>query len=118
MGLSCRLTKALICGENQEKGETIHDLIFERQRQWIKSRGQEDKIADLMDEVVREAHLDLQDFTDCMKNQKTEDLLREAVKTGNEIPISVTPSFFINGKFWRGWGDLGFGLQTLYNHLN
>ena len=118
LGLSCRLTKALICGESQKKGEIVHDLIFERQREWIESRGQEEKIADLMNEVIREAYLNPQDFAACLKSQETENILKETVKTGNEARIPGTPSFFINGRLWRGWGNLGFGLQTLYNHLN
>lgn len=118
LGLSCRLTKALICGENQKKGEIVHNLIFERQEEWIESRGQENKIADLMKNVVSQASLDPQNFSDCMKSPETENILKQIVKTGNESRIPGTPSFFINGKLWRDWDNLGFGLQTLYNHLN
>ena len=118
LGLSCRLTKALICGENQKKGEIVHNLIFKRQEQWIESRGQEKKISDLMKAIVKEASLASQNFSDCMKSSETETLLKQIVQTGNEASIPGTPSFFINGKLWRGGGNLSFGLQTLYNHLN
>ena len=118
LGLSCRLTKALICGEKQRKGEVVHNLIFKRQEQWIDSRGQEKKIADLMKTLVEEASLDSQSFSDCMKNPETENTLKRIVQTGNEVRIPGTPSFFINGKLWRGGDNLGFSLQNLYNHLN
>lgn len=118
LGLSCRLTKALICGENQGKGEDVYHLVFQKQEQWIESRGQEQKIADLMAELIKGTSLNPQDFSDCMKSPETENLLKQMVQTGNEALIPGTPSFFINGKLWRGRGHLGFGLQALYNYLN
>ena len=118
LGLSCRLTKALICGEDQKKGERVHDFIFEHQDQWIQSRGQEEKIANLMKTLVEDASLNSQSFSDCMKSSETETTLKQIVQTGNEVHIPGTPSFFINGKLWRGGENLSFGLQNLYNHLN
>ncbi|MCY4513477.1 MAG: thioredoxin domain-containing protein [Bdellovibrionales bacterium] len=118
LGLSCRLTKALICGEKQKKGVDVYYLIFDKQEQWIESRGQEQKIADLMADLIQGASLNSQDFSDCMKSPETENTLNQTVQTGNKALIPGTPSFFINGKLWRGRGHLGFGLQALYDYLN
>ena len=117
LGLSCRLTKALICGERRQKGSLVHDLIFERQARFISSAGQKDKTEKLINEIVEKARINPEDFAACMKSRETEEALKQTVAEGNKIQIPGTPSFFINGKLWRGRGNLGFGLQTLYDYL-
>ena len=117
-GLSCELTKALICGKKWNKGELIHDLIFERQEKFIKNFRKKEKISRIMEDMIQTAGLSPPDFADCMKSEETTALLEQAVETGNTARIPGTPSFFINGKLWRNQGDLEFNLQTLYNHLN
>ena len=117
-GLSCHLTKTLICGESQQKGKLVHNLIFERQERFISAVGQEEKTDELINEIVQKAQLNPQDFTACMKSRETEEALKQTVTEGNKAQIPGTPSFFINGKLWRGRGNLSFSLQTLYDHLH
>ena len=115
-GLSCELSKALVCGNEQEKGWELHDFIFEKQTQFIKAQEDEKKIKNLLEKMLLETHINKKDFELCMDNPDTLEQIKKSALAGKKADIHGTPSFFINGKAIPYSPQLLI-LKTLYEHL-
>jgi protein-disulfide isomerase len=71
----------------------MHDLLFERSQQF----GEESLLIN-----ARELGLDLERFKQSMNSKKHADALERNLKLAGELHVSVTPTFFINGKKYDG----------------
>ena len=114
-GLSCQLSKSMICA-----GETaweLHDLIFEKQRDFISSRGNKEKIQSLIDELLSQLLIDKEAFQACMEEEATEEKLQQSIKAGEEIGLIGTPTFLINGKRIRNHSEKLLILDRIYQQL-
>ena len=116
-GLSCELSKALLCGQEQEKGWELHDFIFEQQNHFLKAQGDEKKVKTLMEKMLSENNISKKEFELCMENPETLEKIKQSALAGQKADIQGTPSVFINGKAIPYSPKLLI-LQTLYEHLN
>ena len=114
-GLTCELSKAVICGERQKKGPAVHSFIFEKQREFAKNESNQEKVSSLFENLTQTIPLDLEKFSNCMKDSKTEEFLKEMVHMGNEIGLYSTPTLYVNGRLLRGYSNLL--LTRIYDHL-
>ena len=98
IGLSCELSKAVVCANKQKKGWLMHDWIFEKQNQFKKNQGNEKKTKALLEKMLSETKINSVDFELCMQEPETLELVKQSALAGEKAQIPGTPSFFINGK--------------------
>ncbi len=115
-GLSCKLSKAIICGERQGKGWMLHDFIFENQRNFIRFQRDDKKIKNLFEDVFRETGLNKKEFEVCMKDSQILNMVKESALTGEKAHVEGTPSFYVNGKKIQYSSKL-LVLQKIYEYL-
>ena len=116
-GLSCELSKAIICAK--DKAWEFHDFFFEKQKQFRMAVGDKKKVQQLLDEIINNTHLNKANFKSCMKKESTLEKVKLSAQAGNESEITGTPSFFINGKKLRLHPDDNqlILLRKIYQHL-
>ena len=116
-GLSCRLSQALICANKQNKGWPVHDFIFEKQEDFLESQGNKKKEQALLKKMLTQTNINTQKFTNCMKDPKVLNQVKQSAKAGNKAQIQGTPTFFINGKKVRYYSPKLLILKRIYDHL-
>ena len=78
------------------------EVLFSKQRDWAVQR----PLAPLL-AISKQAGLSEQAFNDCLKDQKLLDSIEEIRQRGaTQYGVQSTPTFFINGKLFRGNGTL------------
>lgn len=77
-----KLGQAAICGGQQGKYWTMHDLFFEK------------KVTDV-EASAKTAKLDMQKFNQCMADKATEQQVRNSIKTATKLGIRGTPGFIL-----------------------
>ena len=115
-GLSCELSKAVVCADKQDKGWLLHDFIFEKQNRFSESQGDEEKIKSLFEEMFAQLNIASKEFELCMKDPQILEMVKKSAEAGNKAGIQGTPSFFINGKQIQHSSKLLI-LQKVYDHL-
>ena len=116
-GLSCELSKAVVCAKKQNKGWPLHDFIFENQNRFSKSRGNEEKIKTLFGNMLTHAGINREEFDLCMKDPETFEKIKQSSQAVEKDNIQGTPAFFINGKKIRYYSEKLLILQKIYEHL-
>ena len=106
-GRSCWLASAAYCANQQDKGWPMHDWIFE-----VFS---EIKRSDL-DKVANDIGLDHQQFTNCLDDTNTLEVIKSQARQGEKASIRGTPSLFINGKNLPS-APSWIMLEKIYNSL-
>ena len=87
-----KLAQAGICGGQQGKYWTMHDLFLEK------------KVTDI-DATAQAAGLNMEEFAACMADKATEQQVREDIKTATRLGVRGTPSFIL-GKTDSGNPDM------------
>jgi protein-disulfide isomerase len=82
-----------LCAKEQGKFWEFHDKIFENQR------ALED--ADLK-RYATEIGLDAESFNTCLDSGKFKNEVMQDQREGQEVGVTGTPAFFINGRFISG----------------
>lgn len=116
-GLSCELSKALICAEKQNKGWPAHDFFFEKQSEFQESQGNKEKIKVLLGNMQAQIGIDSQEFERCMKDNSTLAKLKESISAGQAVKVQGTPNFFINGKKVRNHSLKLLIFRQIYKYL-
>ncbi len=83
--------EAANCAGEQGKYWDFHDVLFERQNEWI---GNRTKVYD----YAAELGLNVDDFKACLDSGKYEDEITKDMSDGQSYGVTGTPTFFINGK--------------------
>lgn len=81
------------CAREQDKFEQMHDMIFENQKTM--------SVSDFKSHAS-ELGLNTTQFNSCLDSKKYKANVDRDVKLGDEVGVSGTPAFFINGKFISG----------------
>jgi len=81
------------CAEEQGKFWEYHDILFENQAQ-LSTENYKKWAADLK--------LDLTKFNDCLSSEKYKVEVEQDLAEGQQLGVSGTPAFFINGKMLTG----------------
>lgn len=116
-GLSCELSKAIVCGKKQNKGWLLHDSIFEKQNRFLESRGDKEKTNNLFEKMIAQVGINKEEFELCMKDPDTLKKIKQSSQAAGENNIQGTPTFFINGKKIRHHSSKLLILKKVYDHL-
>ena len=74
------------------------ETLFQKQREWVVQR----PLAPLM-AISKQAGLSEQAFNECLKNQQVLDGIEDVrQRAATKLGVQSTPTFFINGKIYRG----------------
>lgn len=82
---------------NQGKFFEMGDLLFENQKSWENSKDTAKIFAQYADSL----DLDVQKFQSSMKSSGVKKRVEDDVILGNQIGVSSTPSFYLNGKLMK-----------------
>ena len=85
------------CG-GKERYFPLVETLFEKQRDWVVQR----PLAPLQ-AISKQAGISEQNFNECLKNQQVLDGIEEVrQRASKQFNVQSTPTFFINGKLFRG----------------
>jgi protein-disulfide isomerase len=75
------------------------DVLFKQQEQWAAGNNTKDALL----QISRLAGFTQESFNACLTDQKLLDQVRAVQKRGaDEFKVDSTPTFFINGKTYKG----------------
>ncbi len=86
-------TKAAECAADQGQYWEMHDLLYSRHEEWRRPRNPRDVLHGYAIELGLEADA----FETCYKEDHGKDRTRRATRAADELDVSGTPTFFING---------------------
>ncbi len=86
-------TKAAECAADQGQYWEMHDLLYTRHKEWTKPRNPRD----VLRTYASELGLDADTFATCYEEDHGKDRTRRATRAAEELDVSGTPTFFING---------------------
>ena len=85
--------KAAECAADQGQYWAMHDLLYTRHGEWTKPRNPRDFLHAYADELGLEPEA----FETCYKEDHGKDRTRRATRAADELDVSGTPTFLING---------------------
>ncbi|MFC0283849.1 DsbA family protein [Camelimonas abortus] len=84
--------------EGNDRYYPVTDLLFSRQKDWAYAQKPLDGLIDLL----KQAGFTREKVEACLKDQKLFDAVTAVRDQGAKFGVNATPSFFINGKLYRG----------------
>ena len=78
----------------QGKFFEMHDLIYEKQSEWSSSP----QAANFFKQYAEQLGLDVEKYEDDYGSGQTTDRINAAVKLGQDMELSATPTFYLNGE--------------------
>jgi protein-disulfide isomerase len=85
------------CG-NKDRYFPMIEILFQQQRDWVVQRPLQPLMA-----ITKQAGMSEQEFNECLKNQQVLDGIEEVrQRAAQKFNVQSTPTFFINGKLFRG----------------
>ncbi len=97
-GLSCRLAKAVHCSGQQTQKWTFHDIVFEKQEEFRKSKSLS-QLDELIEVYITKWGLDWEKLKACMDSVETQDTLLAQIESGKKAKIEGTPTIYVNGRY-------------------
>ena len=88
------------CANEQEKFKEMHDILFERQKEW--SNQETSGAIELFNQYAREMELKEEQFESCLTSAKYVEEIQKDLNDGRTYGITGTPGFFI------GNDEIGF----------
>ena len=85
--------KAAECAADQGRYWEMHDVLYTRHKEWTKPRNPKD----FLHAYASELGLETEAFETCYKEDHGRDRTRRATRAAEELKVSGTPTFFING---------------------
>ena len=79
------------CANEQDKFWEYHDLLFQKQDEWVNTG------TPLFKQYAKDLGLDSDQFDTCLDSRKYEDEVQKDLNDGSSAGVQGTPSFFING---------------------
>ena len=95
---SCFLSKSLFCFEKQQLGLKLQDLLYTKQKWFLKRRGHLSVIQIRVEKQLKEWGGDENLFQECMESSSTATAIFEHIQQGRLLGIQGTPSLFVEGK--------------------
>lgn len=86
--------RAAEAANKQGKFWEMHDLLFERQKEW----SDRDDVLKLFTQYAGELKLDTKQFTSDFSSKEVQQKIDLDAKSGTDAHIQGTPTFFLNGK--------------------
>lgn len=96
-GGSCRLAKAVLCAEKQQKGWALHDQIFAQQDD-LNRKHSIDEIDWVLKEKSASLGLSFEELKGCMESPETHEHILTQARLGKTANVEGTPTIYANGK--------------------
>lgn len=96
-GLSCTLSRILVCAEKQNFGWQVQEKLFENQEQFFKYT-QPDDLANQALALFKDTALDPQKIKECMIAPETNATLVEQSRQGKAVQVEGTPTIYVSDK--------------------
>lgn len=90
--------RAAECAAEQEDFWAMHDLLYERQREWQRERRPEGVLA----LYAATMGLDVDTWRTCYRGDGGRDRIRENNRAARRLRVRGTPTFFVNGRRVEG----------------
>lgn len=87
--------RAAECAAQQDAFWPMHDLIYERHKDWLGHGGQDETFGKW---AVEELGLDPQQFAACWESDPSEEIIDQNTKLSRSLGIRGTPTFLVNGR--------------------
>jgi protein-disulfide isomerase len=101
------------CGGSKERYFALVETLFHKQWDWTVQR----PLAPLM-AISKQAGISEQNFNECLRNQQVLDGIEEVrQRASQKFNVQSTPTFFINGKLFRGGVTLAEIEKEIAPHL-
>ncbi|MBI2411313.1 MAG: DsbA family protein [Candidatus Kerfeldbacteria bacterium] len=84
------------CAFDQNKFFELHDVIFDKQKQW-EAASTKDEAQNLFSQYAEGVGLDMTAFGSCVTSQTIADRVNEDMAEGRALSVGGTPTFFVNG---------------------
>lgn len=84
------------CAFDQDEFFLYHDVLFDRQQSWAQSASV-DEARTAFRSYAQEIGLDMEAYDSCIANPDIAKRVSEDVAEGEELKVTGTPSFFVNG---------------------
>lgn len=81
---------------NQGKFWEMHDVLFEKQKDW--SLQDKDRVKETLAQYAQSLELDLDQFKTDLESKETKQKVDDDYASGNRYDVTATPTFFVNGK--------------------
>lgn len=81
------------CAADQGAFWTMHDKLFEGQREWARGRGHHQ----VLERYAGELGLDVEEFHECYDDERGEDRTDAANDAARDAGVRGTPTFFVDG---------------------
>lgn len=87
--------RAAECAAEQDAFWPMHDLIYERHKDWLGRGGQDDKFTEW---AVEELGLNARQFVTCWDEDPSKEAIDQNTKLARSLGVRGTPTFLVNGK--------------------
>lgn len=87
------------CAGAQDRYWEMHDLLFQKQREWAADETPEDKFAD----YAKQVGLDAKEFGECYSERRFLPEIMASRRYGETLGVSGTPAIFVNGTQTRDY---------------
>ena len=100
-----------LCANDQSSEHfwKLHDLMFANQ-DGLGESGLRD--------LAKNAGLDMDKFNSCLASKEKRQVVQKTVRHGQELSVSSTPTFFVNGKLVKGAQDVGVFSEVIDEELS
>jgi protein-disulfide isomerase len=88
------MAEAARCAGDQGQYWEMHDLLFEKNEEW----SAEEDVTSLLTSYASQLGLDKDEFNNCLDSGKYNQAVKDDFSLGQNIGVSGTPTFFINGR--------------------
>jgi len=82
-----------MCAHDQDEFWTYHDKLYENQRALSPEN---------LKQYAAELELDTEAFNACFDSGKFREAVQKDYRSGQELGVTGTPAFFVNGRFLNG----------------
>ena len=92
--------RAAVAADNQGMFWEMHDLMYERQREWAASTSgfTVSQAADAFESYAEELGLDLEQFRSDVESDETFNFIDSHLDSGANLGVTGTPTLFLNGE--------------------
>lgn len=97
VGISCRLAKAVHCGEEQNAGWAVHAGVFAAQEDFHHT-GTTDEVDEKIPKLIPKVALDWEKLKSCMDSDNTHKAISNQAKIGELAQVQGTPTIYVNGR--------------------
>ena len=78
----------------QDKFFEMYDLIYQTQNQWSSASN----VSEIFESFAEQLELDMDQYKEDVRDSLTNTKINSDIKSGSEIGVTGTPSFFLNGE--------------------